>query len=505
MKRPVTLIILDGYGYNPKSHGNAVKKARQPNLKHYFENYPTTLINASGLEVGLPEGQMGNSEVGHTNIGAGRIVDQDLTRISKAIKDGSFFDNQVLNQAIDNCLANNSYLHLFGLLSDGGVHSHNSHLYAVLELAKKRGLNRVMVHAFMDGRDTSPTSGVNFVSELLEQISEIGVGTLATIEGRYYVMDRDKRWDRIELAYNAIVKGQGVKTNNPVEQIKQSYNQGITDEFIKPIICDGQVNLNDKDSVVFCNFRPDRARQITRAIVDPEFDGFDRKRSNFDIEYVCMTEYDATMSNVKVAFGPLDLTNTLGEIVAKNNLHQLRIAETEKYAHVTFFFNGGSEEKFVNEDRKIIQSPKVATYDLQPEMSAVELTDQIVKNVLSKKYDVIVSNYANPDMVGHTGNLEATVKALEAVDVCIKRVVESILQVGGIAIITADHGNCEQMLEEDGSPITAHSSNPVPLSIIGAGNLELMTSGRLSDIAPTILQLMEIEKPEEMTGRSLIK
>ncbi len=504
-KKPVTLVVLDGYGHSEEKHGNAVYEANQPNMDSYFKNYPTTLIEASGLDVGLPEGQMGNSEVGHTNIGAGRIVYQDYTRITKAIKDGDFYDNEVLNKAIDNALDNNSYLHIFGLLSDGGVHSHNSHIYAVIELAKRRGLERVLVHAFMDGRDVAPTSGAGYIKELLDKLNEIGCGKLGTIEGRYYAMDRDKRWERIEKAYNAIVKNEGVKADDPVKAMKDSYENDVTDEFVIPVILKDNVGLKDKDSVVFCNFRPDRARQITRALVDPDFDGFDRGRKNFDLYYVCMTQYDASMPNVNLAFAPIELTNTYGEVIANQGLKQLRIAETEKYAHVTFFFNGGSEDKFENEDRKLIQSPKVATYDLQPEMSAYELTDEICKAIESGKYDTIIANYANPDMVGHTGNMQATVEAIEHVDKCMKKCVESTLKAGGIFIITADHGNCEIMMEADGSPITKHSTSPVPICIIAEGlDFKLRKNGRLSDVAPTMLELIGIEKPADMTGESLI-
>ncbi len=504
-KRPITLIVLDGYGYSDEEHGNAVYEANQPNMDTYFKTYPTTLIEASGLDVGLPDGQMGNSEVGHTNIGAGRIVYQDYTRITKAIEDGDFFDNEVLNKAIDNALENNSYLHIFGLLSDGGVHSHNSHIYGVIELAKRRGLDRVLVHAFTDGRDVSPTSGSGYVKELLDKMNSIGTGKLGTVEGRYYAMDRDKRWERIEMAYNAIVKNEGVKTDDAIKAMEESYKNDVTDEFIVPMVLADNVALKDKDSVVFCNFRPDRARQITRAIVDPDFDGFDRGRSNFDVYYVCMTQYDASMPNVELAFAPLELTNTFGEVVANNGLTQLRIAETEKYAHVTFFFNGGSEEKFKNEDRKLIQSPKVATYDLKPEMSAYELTDEICNSIESSKYDVIIANYANPDMVGHTGNMQATVEAISHVDKCMKKCAETTLKTGGIMIITADHGNCEKMMNSDGSPITAHSTSPVPICIIGEGfDFKLREDGRLSDVAATMLDLMGINKPEEMTGSTLI-
>ncbi len=505
VKRPVTLVVLDGYGHNLDGYGNAICKADQPHIDEYFRNYPHGIIEASGLAVGLPEGQMGNSEVGHTNIGAGRVVYQDLTRITKAIKDGDFFENEVLNEAIDNALNNKSSLHIFGLLSDGGVHSHNTHMYAVLDLAKKKGLEKVYLHAFTDGRDVSPTSGADFVQEAMDKMKEIGVGKLATIEGRYYVMDRDKRWERIEKAYDAIVKNEGVRVSDPVQAIKDSYAKEITDEFLLPMVCEGAEALKDKDSVIFYNFRPDRARQITRALVDPDFDGFDRGRENFDLNYVCMTQYDVTMPNVKVAYKPTDLKNTYGQIIAENGMKQLRIAETEKYAHVTFFFNGGVEEKFENEDRKLIQSPKVATYDMQPEMSAYTLTDAICESIESGKYDTIIANYANPDMVGHTGSMDAAVQAVEHVDKCIKRCVESTLKVGGIIIITADHGNCETMMNEDGSPITSHSTNPVPICFIGEGlDFKLRKGGKLSDIAPTMLELFGIEKPEEMSGESLI-
>lgn len=504
-KRPLTLIVLDGYGHNPDAYGNAVVAANQPHIDSYFKDYPSTLIEASGMDVGLPHGQMGNSEVGHTNIGAGRIVYQDLTRITKAIEDGDFFENEVLNRAVDHCIEKNSYLHVFGLLSDGGVHSHNTHIYAVIELAKRKGLDRVILHAFTDGRDVSPTSSAGFVGDLLEKMEEIGVGHLGTVSGRYYAMDRDKRWERIEKAYDAVVRNIGVKETEPVAAIRESYQNGVTDEFLVPMVFEHNRGLFDGDAVIFSNFRPDRGRELTRAIVDPDFDGFDRGRGKFDVNYVCMTQYDATMPNVSVAFKPEDLTKTYGEIVAKHGLRQLRIAETEKYAHVTFFFNGGVEEKFENEDRKLIQSPKVATYDMQPEMSAYTLTDEICESIESGKYDTIIANYANPDMVGHTGSMDATVEAIEHVDKCMKRCVEASLKVGGIVIITADHGNCETMMEEDGSPITAHSTNPVPICFIGEGlDFKLREGGRLSDIAPSMLDLLGIEKPIEMTGQSLI-
>lgn len=503
-KKPLALIILDGFGNNPSDYGNAIKAAKTPNLDKIFSSSPVTQIGASGMNVGLPDGQMGNSEVGHTNIGAGRIVYQELTRITKSIKDGDFFTNEAFNKAIENCKKNNSALHLMGLMSDGGVHSHNGHLFGLLELAKKAGLSKVFIHCFMDGRDVPPSSGKDFISELQDKINEIGVGKIATISGRYYAMDRDNRWDRVEKAYSAMVYGEGNINSSPVDTMEKSYADGVTDEFIIPTVCADNAKISENDSVIFFNFRPDRAREITRTFVDDDFDGFVRKNGRFSLYFVCMTQYDVTMPNVDVAFKPTSLINTFGEYISKNGLSQLRIAETEKYAHVTFFFNGGVEAPFKNEDRALINSPKVATYDLQPEMSAYLVADEVVNRINSEKYDVIILNYANCDMVGHTGVFDAAVKAVEAVDECVGKTVDAILAKGGAAIITADHGNADKMYEDDGSAFTAHTTNPVPLAVVGY-DCELREGGVLADLAPTMLKILGLPQPEEMTGTSIIK
>jgi len=501
-KTPTTLIIMDGFSTCGGETGNAVKAAGTPNLDRLFQEYAHTQLAASGLDVGLPDGQMGNSEVGHTNIGAGRVVFQDLPRISKSITDGDFFTNPAYNHAMDSCKEKGTALHLMGLLSDGGVHSHLNHLFALLQMAKDKGLEKVYIHAFLDGRDVSPTSGADFVARTVEACREIGVGKIATVMGRYYAMDRDKRWDRVEQAYDAMVYGESAHYNPvPVAAVKDSYTAGITDEFVEPVVCDQDGTISDNDSVIFFNFRPDRAREITRTLVDPEFDGFTRQY--FPVVFVCNTEYDATMPNVEVAFPRTSVRNGLGEYLSQLGLTQLRIAETEKYAHVTFFFNGGSETVFPGEDRVLVPSPKVATYDLQPEMSAIEVCDKCVERIESGAYDVIILNFANCDMVGHTGVFEAAVKAVKTVDECVGRVVEATLKMGGIALVTADHGNAEQMLEADGSPMTAHTTNPVPFILCGAGT-ELRTDGRLADIAPTILDVMGLACPEEMDGKTLI-
>lgn len=505
-KKPYALIIMDGYGVNDRHDGNAIYAAKTPNMDKYLKECPHSIVHASGMDVGLPDGQMGNSEVGHTNIGAGRIVYQELTRITKSIDDGDFFKNPALLGAIENCKKNNSALHFAGLLSNGGVHSHNKHLYGLLRLAKENGIENVHVHCFMDGRDVPPKSGAGFVEELVSQIRQIGVGDIATVMGRYYAMDRDNRWERVEKAYNAMVLGEGNTCESAVTAMNESYNNDVTDEFVVPtvIVKDGVPvgKIQENDSVIFFNFRPDRAREITRTIVDPDFSGFDRKF--FKTYYVCMTQYDATMPNVEVAFKPESLSNTFGEYISKKGLRQLRIAETEKYAHVTFFFNGGVEQVYDGEDRALINSPKVATYDLQPEMSAPEVTDEVVKRIESGEYDVVVLNFANCDMVGHTGVFEAAVKAVETVDECLGRVVDAILKMGGKALITADHGNADQMVNyETGGPFTAHTTNVVPLVLIGGGAKELK-NGRLADLAPTMLDLMGLEKPNEMTGESLL-
>lgn len=508
MRKPTVLMILDGYGINESEYGNAVKKANTPNLDSYFEKYPKVSIEASGLAVGLPEGQMGNSEVGHLNIGAGRIVYQDFTRITKAIKDGDFFENSVFIEAMENAKKNDSALHLWGLLSDGGVHSHITHLYALLELAKKQGLSKVYVHCFLDGRDVPPSSAINYINELEEKMKEIGVGKIATISGRYYAMDRDKRWERVKLAYDAMALGEGVKADSSVEAIEKSYAEDVVDEFVKPTVILNQGNptavVSEKDSIIMFNFRPDRAREISRSFVDQEFDGFERANGYFPIHYVCMTQYDASLPKVSLAYPPQVLTNTLGEYISKEGLKQLRIAETEKYAHVTFFFNGGVEEENEGENRVLIPSPRVATYDIQPEMSAYEVTNKLIEELNKDIYDLIIINYANPDMVGHTGIMEAAIKAVEVVDECVGRVVEKVIEKNGQLIITADHGNSDEMLDKDGNPITKHSTNPVPLVLINAAKEYELQEGRLADIAPTLLHLMDIPKPEEMTGSSLL-
>ena len=505
MKKPLTLIIMDGFGINPDSYGNAIKAAKTPNLTRLFGENPTTKIGASGMDVGLPDGQMGNSEVGHTNMGAGRIVYQELTRITKAFTDGDAAQNEALVSAMDAAKKPGASLHLIGLLSDGGVHSHIGHLFGLLDMAKNSGVQNVYVHAFMDGRDVPPTSGKDFVAELQDKLTALGVGRIATVAGRYYAMDRDNRWERVEKAYAAMVYGEGVQNADPVAAVEASYAADVTDEFIVPVVCAGtDGTIKENDAVVFFNFRPDRAREITRTLVDPDFAGFDRKNGFFPLTYVCMTQYDATMPNVQVAFKPQVLTNTLGEYLSKNGLTQLRIAETEKYAHVTFFFNGGVEKEYPGEDRALIHSPKVATYDLQPEMSAYQVCDEVVSRIKSGKYDVIILNYANCDMVGHTGVFEAAVKAVEAVDECVGRTVEATLAMGGTAFITADHGNADKMLEPDGSPFTAHTTNLVPFCVVGTP-CKLRTGGCLADIAPTMLQVLGLPQPAEMTGKSLME
>ena len=500
-KTPTTLIIMDGFGLSGDLRGNAVRAAKTPRLDQLFAEFPNTALAASGLDVGLPAGQMGNSEVGHTNIGAGRVVFQDLPRISKSIADGDFFENPAYLHAMDACREHDSSLHLMGLLSDGGVHSHLEHLFALMKMAKDRGLEKVYIHAFLDGRDVSPTSGADFVAQTVEKCRELGVGKIATVMGRFYAMDRDKRWDRVEAAYDAMVYGEGASVNPvPVAAVKDAYANGVTDEFVEPVICDPEGTVSDHDSVIFFNYRPDRAREITRAFVDPDFNGFTRQY--FPVTFVCTTEYDASMPNVEVAFPRISVRNGLGEYLSSMGLTQLRIAETEKYAHVTFFFNGGVETQFPGEDRVLVPSPKVATYDLQPEMSAVEVADRCVERIESGAYDVIILNFANCDMVGHTGVFDAAVKAVETVDTCVGRVVDATLKMGGIAMITADHGNAEVMTQPDGSPMTAHTTNPVPFILCGAGTE--LREGRLADIAPTILDVMGLAVPEEMDGQTLI-
>ena len=503
MKKPLILMILDGFGCGRDYPGNAIKAAKKPNIDRIFSSNPITQIGASGMDVGLPDGQMGNSEVGHTNIGAGRIVYQELTRITKSISDGDFFSNEAFLAAMENCKKNNSALHLMGLLSDGGVHSHNSHLYALLELAKRSGLKEVYVHCLLDGRDVPPSSGKDYVAELAEKMQELGIGKIATVMGRYYAMDRDNRWERVGKAYAAMVYGEGVQNSDPVAAVAESYQNDVTDEFVVPTVCTAEGRIKANDSVVFFNFRPDRAREISRTFVDPDFSGFERRNGLFPLCYVCMTQYDATMPNVLVAFHPQTLKNTFGEYISDKGLTQLRIAETEKYAHVTFFFNGGVEKTYPGEDRCLVPSPKVATYDLQPEMSAYQVTDNVVERIESGKYDVIILNFANCDMVGHTGVFDAAKAAVEAVDSCVGRVVDAITKMGGVALITDDHGNADQMYADDGSPFTAHTTNPVPFCVVNYP-CKLREGGRLADIAPTMLKILGMEQPAEMTGTSII-
>ena len=504
MKKPIALIIMDGYGINPSSYGNAIAAAKKPNIDKLMATCPVTYLAASGMEVGLPTGQMGNSEVGHTNIGAGRVVYQELTRITKSILDRDFFDNIAFKQAIENCKSNKSALHLMGLVSDGGVHSHNTHLYALVQMAKQNGLKDVFVHCFMDGRDVSPTSGIHFIKELDDKLKEIGIGKIATIMGRSFAMDREKRWDRVEKAYAAMVYGEGEKQSNPVQVFSDSYANKITDEFIVPTVIEKDATIKANDSVICFNFRPDRVREITRTFVDPEFTGFQRKTGFLKLVYVCMTQYDALMPNVIIAYHPQSLTNTFGEYISQHGLTQLRIAEFTKYAHVTFFFNGGVEAVYKGEERALIPTADVATFDLKPKMSAYEVTDEVIKRIESEKYDCIVLNFANCDMVGHTGVFDATVKAVEAVDECVGRVVEAVSKNGGVSLVTADHGNADKMEEPDGSPFTAHTTNKVPF-IVSGFNCKLRDGGMLADIAPTMLEIMGLEVPAEMTGKSLIK
>ena len=528
MKKPTMLMILDGYGLNAAAAGNAIAAAKKPNLDRIFDTYPNTQLAASGLAVGLPEGQMGNSEVGHLNIGAGRIVYQELTKITKAIEDGIFFDNVPLNHACDHVLETGGTLHFYGLLSDGGVHSHLTHLFALLRLAKQRGVSKVFVHCFMDGRDVPPTSGADFMKQLEDFMTVEGIGRVGVVSGRYYAMDRDKRWERVSLAYDALTLGEGKQAASGSEAVAAAYDRGETDEFILPTVC-GRAGekagnhaeacigentgredfakkgyVGDGDSIVMFNFRPDRARELTRAFVDPDFDGFERKKTIHDLCYVCMTQYDAEMPNVEVAFPPHRLENTLGEYISGLGLHQLRIAETEKYAHVTFFFNGGVENQYEGEDRILVPSPReVATYDQKPQMSVAEVADKFVEAI--DKYDVAIMNFANPDMVGHTGFLKAGIAACEAVDKALEKCVTKIRELGGCCLICADHGNCENMLNPDGSPNTAHTTNLVDLIYCGPDQAEVtMTDGILADISPTLLHLLGIPQPAEMTGHTLV-
>ncbi len=496
-KKPVALLILDGYGKNESDYGNAIALANTPNLDKLMAECPNTLIGASGLDVGLPDGQMGNSEVGHTNIGAGRVVYQELVRITKSFESEDALKNEAFLAAIENCKKNNSSLHLMGLLSNGGVHSHQEHLYGLLKMAKKLGVSEVYIHAFLDGRDVPPSSGADFMRELVAEAEKIGVGKVASVMGRFYAMDRDNAWDRVEKAYAAMVYGEGNKASCPVQAIEDSYKADATDEFVVPVVIENTKRISANDSVIFFNFRPDRARQITRSYVDADFKGFERKNGFFPLTFVCMTQYDATMPNVLVAYTPKELTMTFGEYVSLKGLTQLRIAETQKYAHVTFFFNGGEEKTFPGEDRILVPSPNVETFDLKPEMSAYEVTDKVVEAIEADKYDVIILNWANCDMVGHTGFMDAAKAAVEAVDACVGRTVEAIRAKGGVALITADHGNAEKMYEPDGSPFTAHTINPVPLIVAGY-DCELKDGGRLADLAPTMLELLDLPKPEEM-------
>ena len=510
MKDKLTmLMILDGFGINENEQGNAVKLANTPNIDKLMKTCPTTRIFASGMSVGLPEGQMGNSEVGHTNIGAGRIVYQELTKITKSIEDGDFFSIPEFNKAIENCKKYNSKLHILGLVSDGGVHSHIRHLYGLLEMAKRRDFENVFVHCFLDGRDTPPASAESYILKLQEKMDEKGIGKIASLSGRFYAMDRDKRWQRVQKCYDALVNGKGNKAGSSIKAIEDSYQKEVFDEFVEPtVICNGEepvATIGKHDSVIFFNFRPDRAREITRALVDPEFDAFETKK-DLDLYFVCFTSYDETMPNVEVAFKKEPLKNTFGEYISKNGYTQLRIAETEKYAHVTFFFNGGEEKQYPGEDRILVPSPKVETYDMQPEMSAYEVTDKVLDAISQDKYDAIILNYANTDMVGHTGSLSAAIKAVETIDECVGKVVKLVEEKQGNLLITADHGNAEQMIDyKTGEPHTAHTTNPVPLILVSADkNLKLKQGGKLADLAPTMLDLMNLEKPEEMTGESLL-
>lgn len=510
MKKPTVLMILDGYGLNDRTDGNAVAEAKTPVMDKLMAECPFVKGNASGMAVGLPEGQMGNSEVGHLNMGAGRIVYQELTRITKEIQDGTFFENPALLKAVENCKKNDSALHMFGLLSDGGVHSHNTHLYGLLELAKRNGLQKVYVHCFLDGRDTPPASGKGYAEALEEEMKKIGVGEIASVTGRYYAMDRDNNYDRVKLAYDALTKGEGLTAASGPEGIQASYDREETDEFVKPtvVVKDGKpvATIKDGDSVIFFNFRPDRAREITRSFCDDDFKGFDRGE-RLKITYVCFSDYDPTIPNKEIAFHKISVTNTFGEWLAAHHMKQARIAETEKYAHVTFFFNGGVEAPNEGEDRILVNSPKdVATYDLKPQMSAYEVCDKLVEAIKSGKYDVIIINFANPDMVGHTGVEAAAIKAVEAVDECVGKAVEAIKEVDGQMFICADHGNAEQLVDyETGAPFTAHTTNPVPFIIVNADPAyTLREGGCLADIVPTMIEMMGMEQPEEMTGKSLL-
>lgn len=508
MKKPVVLCIMDGFGKNDSDYGNAISMAKTPNLDKLMAECPMTYIGASGMDVGLPDGQMGNSEVGHTNMGAGRVVYQPLTRITKAFADGEAYENPALCSAMEN--AKDKALHLIGLVSPGGVHSHTEHLYGLLEMAKKNGVENVYVHALLDGRDVPPSSAVDYLEELEAKMKEIGVGKIASVMGRFYAMDRDNIWDRVEKAYAAIVYGEGIQTDDAVEAVKASYEtidedgKHLTDEFVLPTVIGKDGRVKENDSVIFFNFRPDRAREITRTFVDPDFTGFERKKGFFPLNYVCMTQYDAEMPNVAVAFGPEALTNTLGEYLSAQGKTQLRIAETQKYAHVTFFFNGGEEKQYEGEDRILVDSPKISTFDLMPEMSAPEVSEKLNEAVRSGKYDAVIVNFANCDMVGHTGIIPAAVKAVETVDDCVGSLVEAVKEMDGVLFVTADHGNADKMLDENGEPFTAHTTNPVPFIIVNYP-CDVREGGKLCDIAPTMLKVMGLPQPTEMNGESIIK
>ena len=504
-KKPTVLMILDGYGISNETEGNAIAQAKTPVMDEILKKYPHVKGDASGMAVGLPDGQMGNSEVGHTNMGAGRIVYQMLVKITKDIEDGTFFENKALVKAMENCKQKDSSLHLMGLLSPGGVHSHMEHLYGLLEMVKKNGLSKVYVHAYLDGRDVPPSSAAEYMEEAVAKIKEIGVGSVATICGRFYAMDRDNAWDREEKAYAALVYGEGVEETDAVQAIKKSYANDVTDEFMLPTVVDKNGMIKENDSVIFFNFRPDRARQLTRAFVDADFTGFERRNGYFPLTFVCMAQYDAEMPNVLVAYPPEELKMTFGEYLSKNGKTQLRLAETQKYAHVTFFFNGGEEKQFEGEERILVDSPKVATFDEKPEMSAYEVCDNLVEAIKSDKYDVIIVNFANPDMVGHTGIIEAAIKAIEAVDECVGKALNAVLEVDGQMFICADHGNAEKLLDEDSSPFTAHTTNPVPFIVVNYDdNAVLREGGCLADIVPTLIEMMGMEQPAEMTGKSLL-
>lgn len=502
--RPTMLMILDGYGLNKNKKGNAIASAHKPELDKIFAEYPSTSLKACGLDVGLPEGQMGNSEVGHLNIGAGRIVYQDLTMITKSIQDRSFFENKALLKAMEHVKKNGSTLHLMGLLSDGGVHSHIDHLLALADMAAKHDIKKLCVHCFLDGRDVPPRCAQKYIDILNTHLSQIGIGTLGTISGRYYAMDRDKRWERVEKAYNAMTIGEGLHAATGNEAVSEAYRRDENDEFVLPTVIEGAIQVSDGDSIIMYNFRPDRAREITRAFVDKNFDGFSRKKEISDLCYICMTQYDAQMPNVMLAFPPESLKNTLGEYVADLGLTQLRIAETEKYAHVTFFFNGGIEAPNRNEDRILVPSPKVATYDLQPEMSAFQVTEKVLEAIASDRYDLIILNFANADMVGHTGVMDAAIKAIEALDKCVPKIADAVLKRDGQILLTSDHGNADVMLDDKGNIVTAHSLNDVPLVHISRHPSKLRDGGRLCDIAPTLLKLMGLDIPSEMTGSPLV-